>query len=56
MAAELGVVFGDGDALVDELVMQLALAEMERDQLRVELDEKRREVAHLRVELREEAA
>lgn len=53
---DLRVIDGDHDALVDELSMQLALAEDERDQLARENARQRREIAHLRVELGEEAA
>lgn len=48
------VIEGDHDSLVDELGMQLSLAEHERDCLAEENCRLRREVAHLRVELGEE--
>lgn len=47
---------GGHDSLADELAKQLVLREEELAQLKDELEAKRTEIAHLRVELREENA
>lgn len=54
--ADLTHIDGGHESLADILASENAMLEQENAQLRRELDEQRRTIAHLRLELGEEAA